>query len=273
MQRDHELTGAWTIDQLIGKKDRSITGVENLITHIKNTMIPALDRIAGTAAGKFKNVPKKAGKKPDKPNKPPSSAGDKQKQEYQDKLAKYQRKLADWQAAKDRRASQIQANKTGIKSAKGERSDLYNEIENLKAEKEGYRLDKIDLGATDTGGGGAQQPTIAEQTATANAARYDLFRTMASNFQPIAAAFGANAISSLGVKGPGGVAQAVATAASAGAQSAVQAVSGSGGSTAGGTAPQGTGGTTINQTNNYATAPTDPHTFSQNLAFELGAVG
>jgi hypothetical protein len=113
------------------------------------------------------------------------------------------------------------------------------------------------------GTSGSSAPDIGVQTATFNAARDQLFREFGSNF------FGAAA-------GGGGLLGAISSGASAGVISGFTDVQKSGTFQTSGAdgAKQGEGGagTTINQTNNFAAPPPDPHTFVKSTMWEAQAV-
>jgi chemotaxis protein histidine kinase CheA len=151
------------------------------------------------------------------------------------------------------------------------------------------------------GGGGASATlTYGEQAALTDAANAQTLRDYGSNFQtgssgygmnidPGTAAFGGgqgvqgNASVLSGVNATNAVASTLSGGSSGGAGSsyassglAARAVAGgtSGGSvvSSGGAAtPTGGGDTNVSIVNNYATAPEDPHTYSQAMAFEIGA--
>jgi hypothetical protein len=113
-------------------------------------------------------------------------------------------------------------------------------------------------GASAGGGAVGAQPDIGLQTATFSAARDELFRQFGSNFT--------------GAAGGGGLLGAISSGVSSGVISGLTAersgtfqVSGS----ASGTTDSG--GTTINQTNNFAAPPPDPHTFTKSTMWEAQA--
>ena len=143
------------------------------------------------------------------------------------------------------------------------RQAVVNERDQLVAMSKG----KIGFIDPSTAGGGTA--STAAQQFSASGAMLALYRGFGSNV------FGAGAPilrgTSGGVSGPGGSAGSVASSAALG-DSAAPASRGISGTSGAGVDQGATAqGTTINQVMNFAAPPPDPHTWSKNALFELGA--
>lgn len=105
-------------------------------------------------------------------------------------------------------------------------------------------------------GGKSGAPTAGEETATYNAARQELYRNFASNitggFSAAAAAVGSSSAAAAALGG-----------AAAGATPSLAA----------GGAATGSGSGSVQVVNNFAAPPPDPHTWTKQQEFELGALG
>lgn len=122
------------------------------------------------------------------------------------------------------------------------------------------------------GAAGSEKPTPGEETSSLNTARQGLYEAFASNVT------GPTSYSSPGTAGLHGSPSADITralGAGMGAQKPeyVQTASGAGTTSAATASAPASGGDTVNNvTNNFAAPPPDPHTFTKQVSFELGAL-
>lgn len=145
-----------------------------------------------------------------------------------------------------------------------ERESIANDIRYLQ-DVQGGMVDAPYADSAGSGGSGA--PTIGEQTATVNSAKYDLYKQFASNI--IGAVLPNKVGGSLAGAGPGGAGGPVASMGYL-PGSIGHLFSGTG-SASSGTGPT-PGPNTVSVTNHFAAPPPDPHTWSRQQEFELGAL-
>lgn len=188
-----------------------------------------------------------------------------------------------------------------IKEAKQELSKFRGEVPGIKdalseAEDDVQYITDVETGVVEapyeTGGGGKEGPTIGEQTASYNEAREQLYEQFASNITGATTPSAAPGASSAG-GGPGGP-STFAVGASGGQPNYLQkAISDAIGRTGGhpnyipggsSTRPSqkhggasddwysAAGGTKIEVVNHFAAPPPDPHTWTKQQEFELGAL-
>lgn len=146
---------------------------------------------------------------------------------------------------------------TAIKSNYEQLTEELKEIDNITLP--GLNLDVLDAENADA------QNTILGSS-TAYQARYDLFKQSASNIGAVGGGLTAGGT-------PAGSPYIVGSGSSSPGASAAYI---SGGSNGGSgispiTSAGGSGGTVVTLVNNFATTPSDPHTWSQGVAYELGA--
>lgn len=213
--------------------------------------IKSLPKAIANTKKKIRDLRNRAGKTKEGKKK---SGLEHQAQLAENQLSNLQSKLSTARSNRPDAASELgQLQRELSQTIPMEQADIKNEIKRLTYESEGR------IGSTAEGGaGGAGGPSIGEQTAAASSARYDL-----------AGQFSSNVIGSLLPRMLGGA------GASGGAGSPNylpgapgRSVSGEGLASTGGSI-LGPGGTTI--VNNFAAPPPDPHTWTQQQAFELGA--
>lgn len=215
---------------------------------------------------------------PDKPKQPKRGdfgPGKEGAENYSKALSTYQKKKANY----DQKKQQLNTRKD---DAHDSLPDLKRELISLReVEIPGY---KAELDALLAGHLPGQTPpeeqfpatSIAEQTAGVNQARYELFKSMASNLVGGGfSAFGESAIGAAGLSAlAGGRAPSLAqTLADTRAVAAGVAASPQYAPSAAGATAVGQGDTIVNQTNNFPTPPPDPHTFARGVAYDLSAIG
>jgi hypothetical protein len=166
---------------------------------------------------------------------------------------------------KDKKSS-----KKEVSKAKEKKKDATEKIRELKKE---LRLDlpqalaeiqtALDSNATEklTGGGGAGGGAAAQEFGLSQA-RYDLFRSFAGNI------VGGGSLGGMTFAGPSGV---FSGGFNPRTSAAIASTSPKGGGTSTVQTAAGAGGKTVNITNNYQEQPTDPHTWSKQVAWEAGA--
>lgn len=247
MQRQHEeqlALGARypmpTLETLVGQKESSIKTTDWLVDHIREYLVPRLQR-------QIKRDPKFHRRK-----KPGRRPGEKAK-DYQDRVKEWHRE------EKQRKKQHTQRERDKDRTRRDQIPELLREAQDLGQSRYNLVLDLEALKRGDVGsGGGGAGPTLEEQFASFNQARYDLFKTFGSNVAGIAAGFGTTGASGFAVAGAVG---------GGGGGGTVSPRAGANGGDAG-----ATGGTVTNNfTNNFAAPPPDPHTWAQDMAFEAGA--